>query len=203
MGKALGGQSAQHLHEGAISPPHPVGGAFLPLLFGHQGVDFLREGCFSCCPVFPSFTFPAHPVKALTVVGQETQGEGLGTDFRVGLWAFLPKENRHSSMWKQTQLLSLVRSFTSPVRAGKWGGGRSWLCLPGHHLCTEAQLEAGGWAQGHRGWCLARLGPPEASGWVSGAGGGGVQRGQRRWSLVSPSIPRPPGYFTSHPAKTQ
>ena len=104
MGKALGGQSAQRPHDGAVSPPHPVGGAFLPLLLGHQGVDFLREGRFCCCPAFPSLTFPAHPVKALASVGQETQG----TDFRVGLWAFLSKENRHSSMWKQTHPLSLV-----------------------------------------------------------------------------------------------
>ena len=77
MGKALGGQSAQHPHDGTVSPPHPVGGAFLPLLLGHQGVDFLREGCVCCCPAFPSLTFPAHPVKVLAGVGQETQGAGL------------------------------------------------------------------------------------------------------------------------------
>ena len=192
------GQSAQHLHEGAISPPHPVGGAFLPLLFGHQGVDFLREGCFSHCPVFPSLTFPAHPVKALAIVGQETQCEGLGTDFRVGLWAFLPKENRHSSMGKQTQLLSLVRSFTSPVRAGKWGGGRSWLWLPGHHLCTEAQLEAGGWAQGTGGgvwpgWVLLRLiagcQELEVEGSKEGRGGG-------PWCLLPSRGPRGISFLT-------
>lgn len=85
-----------------------MGGAFLPLLLGHQGVDFLREGRFCCFPAFPSLTFPPHAVKALAGVGEETQGEGLGTDFRVGLWAFLRKESRHSSMWKQTRLLSLV-----------------------------------------------------------------------------------------------
>ena len=57
----------------SLSSPHPVGGAFLPLLFGHRGVDFLTEGCFSHCPILPSLIFPVHPVKAFPGAEQETQ----------------------------------------------------------------------------------------------------------------------------------
>lgn len=60
-----------------LSSRHPVGGAFLPLLFGHWGVDFLTEGCYSHCPILPSLIFPVHPVKAFTGVEQETQAGPL------------------------------------------------------------------------------------------------------------------------------
>ena len=164
------------------------------------------------CLLLPCLSFshlPCSPSESTCWCGPRDPGCGSGDRLQSGSLGFSPQRKQTQLHVEADRAAFIGLIFHQPCRSwemcgGGWGGGRSWIWLPGYHLCTEVQLEVGGWTQGHKGRCLARLGPPEASSWVSGAGaGGGVQRGQRRWSLVSPSIPRPPGCFISHPAKTQ
>lgn len=128
-----------------LSSPHPVGGAFLPLLFGRWGVDFLSQRCFPTALSFP-LTFPPPPPLCNCAPRQDKRARlgplPRGTDYWVGLWAAVPKENRHSCTWKS--LLSLVQFFSNPVKAGKWRGEDLGL--------VTWVLPAGGWQVGTGAW---------------------------------------------------
>lgn len=50
---------------------------------------------------------------------------------------------------KQTQLHVEGAAFISPVSFHQPCWSWVWVSLPGHHLHTDAQLEAGGWALVH------------------------------------------------------
>lgn len=58
-----------------LSSPHPVGGAFLPLLFGRWGVDFLSQRCFPTALSFP-LTFPPTPLPCASVLPGRTREPG-------------------------------------------------------------------------------------------------------------------------------